>query len=328
MGPRCTPQKSATGRSFDDVFKMAEVYHNNSSLHSSNLHSFLSDQSVTSAKSKPFDSFVKEKQFEVSPFKPSVNDSTIKKKVSLVLSRLGSDDTAIVNTRNRSKTNEELRANVDSGFNDMQSDSGGSSEGTFANVVNKGMSMLSERKQRNPTRIDDHNHVSSTAPAVNSEEEICLSFESDSDQEIDVVSGEENGQINNDKNGHGAGDVDDINEGDGDGIGDCDSGGIGDGDGDGDGVGGGICDADGDHDSVGIGDGEGNGIGDHDDIDDSGDKDDDKRSNNTQDNSNRFTTKNPEKFVEQRQSNSSELARGQVRIKCRPKASIIFQLCL
>lgn len=83
MGPRCTPQKSATVRSFDDVFKMAKVYHNNSSLHSSNVHSFLSDQSVTSAKSKPFDGLLKEKGFEVSPFKPSVNDSTIKKKVSL-----------------------------------------------------------------------------------------------------------------------------------------------------------------------------------------------------------------------------------------------------
>ena len=313
MGPRCTPQKSATGRSFDDVFKMAEVYHNNSSLHSSNLHSFLSDQSVTSAKSKPFDSFVKEKQFEVSPFKPSVNDSTIKKKVSLVLSRLGSDDTAIVNTRNRSKTNEELRANVDSGFNDMQSDSGGSSEGTSTNVVNKGVSMLSERKQRNPTRIDDI-HVSSTAPAVNSEEEICLSFESDSDQEIDVVSGEEDRQISNDENRHGVGNGDDNNDGD--------SNDNNNGNGDGDGHG------DGDRDSVGIGDGEGNGIGDHGDIDDSGDKDGDKKSNDTQDNSNNFTTKNPEKFVEQRQSNSSELARGQVRIKCRPKASIIFQLCL
>ena len=232
--------------------------------------------------------------------------------------------------RSRSKTNEELRANVDSGFNDMQSDSGGSSEGTFTNVVNKGVSMLSARKQRNPTRIDDI-HVSSTAPAVNSEEEICLSFESDSDEEIDVVSGEENGQINNDKNGHGVGNGDDNNDGDsndnnngdgnGDGIGDGAGDGYGDVDGDGIGIG------NGDHDSGGIDDGEGNGIGDHD-NDDSSDKDGDKKSNNTQDNNNNFTAKNPEKFVEQSKSNSSELVKGQVRFKCRPKASVIFQLCL
>lgn len=317
------------------MFKMAKVYHNNSSLHSSNVHSFLSDQSVTSAKSKPFDGLLKEKGFEVSPFKPSVNDSTIKKKVSLVLSRLENDDTAIVNTRSRSKTNEELRANVDSGFNDMQSDSGGSSEGTFTNVVNKGVSMLSARKQRNPTRIDDI-HISSTAPAVNSEEEICLSFESDSDEEIDVVSGDENGQINNDKNGHGVGNGDDNNDGDGNDNNNGDGNGDGYGDGIGDGAGDGYGDVDvdgdgigtgnGDRDSGGIDDGEGNGIGDHD--DDSGDKDGDKKSNNTQDNDNNFTTKNPENFVEQSRSNSSELVKGQVRFKCRTKASVIFQLCL
>ena len=276
---------------------------------------------MTSAKSKPITGFLKEKEFDVSPFKPSVNDSTIKKKVSLVLSRLENDDTVILQTRSRSKTNKQLHANADSGFNDMQSDSGGSSEGTFTNVVNKGMSMLSARKQTNPIRVDDI-HVSSTAPAVNSEEEIHLSFESDTDEEIDVVSEEEEGQANDDKTSRGAGDGGDNNNGnndgggidgnnddgigdvDGDGIGDVDRNGVGIGNGDGDGDGGG---------GGGIGDGEGNDVGDRH-IDDKGDGSEDKKSNNTLDSNNNFT-KNPEKFVEQRQSNSSGLVRGQVRFK-------------
>jgi len=200
MGP--TLQKQISPKSaptFDEVFKMAESFHDKSS-HSSSAHSLPSGQSLSLGKPKPFADFLKDKEFEVSPFKPSVNDSTIKKKVSLVISRLEDDDASITNeTRNRTKLNTEVRASRDSGFNDMQSDSGGSSEGTFTNILNRGTTkVLSAREERNPTRVDDVN-APSTAGVVNDSEEIHISFESDND-EIDVVSEEDDVQVDDDKN--------------------------------------------------------------------------------------------------------------------------------
>ena len=84
---KSSSHSSTSVKTFDDVVKMAEE-HDKSSSHSSSFLSLLPDHSLTSAKPKMFTAFLKDKEFEVSPFKPSVNDSTIKQKVSMVLSRL------------------------------------------------------------------------------------------------------------------------------------------------------------------------------------------------------------------------------------------------
>lgn len=200
VGP--SSQKTATVKtvpSFDEVVKMAELFHNKSS-HNSSVSSVLSDQPLTLGKPKPFEGFLKDKEFGVSPFKPSMNDSTIKKKVSMVISRLEDDDSAITDkSSNRTKLNAEVRASRDSGFNDMPSDSGGSSEGAFTNVIVREAGVISARAQRNPARIDDS--AQSTAGVVDNSEEVHISFESDNDEEIDIETDMDHVQGDCDENG-------------------------------------------------------------------------------------------------------------------------------
>lgn len=95
-----TPQKSDERKSFDHYFnKMAEEYHDKIGLNNSTIDSLLANQSVTSAKPKTIFGVMYDEQFEMSPFKAGVDDSIIKKKVGLVLSRLEDDSDMTMNTR-------------------------------------------------------------------------------------------------------------------------------------------------------------------------------------------------------------------------------------
>ena len=194
-------QKAATAKSFNsfnDVVKMAESFHNKSST-STSLHSTLSEQSLANVKPKTPVCSLKNKEFEVSPFKPLVNDSAIKKKVSMVISRLEDDDdiTPTATTTKGMKTHHvEQGLSKDSGFNDAQSDSAGSSEPTFTTIRNRDTTVPPGIVERQSAKS---NGVATIAEAqtANSGEEVHISFD-ESDGEIDVVT--EDVQVENDEN--------------------------------------------------------------------------------------------------------------------------------
>lgn len=218
---RPTPQKFTSSKSvpgFDEVVNMTDFFHNKS--RSSSIHSVLSDHSLTFGKPKTFNDLFKDKDFEVSPFKPSMNESAIKQKVSLVISRL-EDDSAAPPSTSQNKTEPYAAAHAvsrDSGFNEVQSDSGGSSEGAFTDVMNRRSKVTSVKERRILTSVSEVN-TAVGAQTVNGEEEAHISFESNSsDEEIDVVTDHDDVQVkdvddndNNDDDDDGGGDDDDNN---------------------------------------------------------------------------------------------------------------------
>lgn len=194
-------QKAATAKSFNsfnDVVKMAELLHNKSST-STSLHSSLSEQSLANVKPKPPVHSVNNKEFEVSPFKPLVSDSAIKKKVSMAISRLEDDEntTPIVTTTKGMKTHHVERGlSKDSGFNDAQSDSAGSSEATFTTIRNRDTTAPPGNVERQSAKSDGVATIVE-AQTANSGEEVHISFD-ESDGEVDVVT--EDVQVENDEN--------------------------------------------------------------------------------------------------------------------------------
>ena len=211
---RETPQKLSMSRSvagFDEVVNMAEFFHGKTS-HSSIARSGLSDPSMSVGKPRAFTEFLKDKDFQVSPFKPSVNDSAIKQKVQMVLSRL-EDDAAIPLSKSHAEPSALLKATSrDSGFTDLQSDSGGSSEGAFTEVRNRGNKVTSVKEGNTVMSVSDVNSAA-RVQTVNEGEEVHMSFESNSDEEIDVMT--EDVQVDNDDddiyNDGGGGDHDNSN---------------------------------------------------------------------------------------------------------------------
>ena len=190
-------QKAATAKSFNsfnDVVKMAESFHNKSST-STSLHSTLSEN----VKPKPPVCSANNKEFEVSPFKPLVNDSAIKKKVSMVISRLENDDdiTPTATTTKGTETHHVERGfSKDSGFNDAQSDSARSSEPTFTTIRNRDTTVPLgnvERQSANGSGVA----TIVEAQTANSGEEVHISFD-ESDGEVDVVT--EDVQVENHEN--------------------------------------------------------------------------------------------------------------------------------
>ena len=194
-------QKAATAKtfnSFNDVVKMAESFHNKSST-STSLHSTLSDQSLANVKPKTPVCSLKNKEFEISPFKPLVNDSAIKKKVSMAISRLEDDEdsTLTANTTKGMKTHHVERGlSKDSGFNDAQSDSAGSREPTFTTIRNRDTTVPPGNGERQSAKS---NGVATIVEAqtANSGEEVHISFD-ESDGEVDVVT--EDVQVESDGN--------------------------------------------------------------------------------------------------------------------------------
>ena len=194
-------QKAATAKSFNsfnDVVKMAELFHNKSST-SMSLHSTLSEQSLANVKPKTPVCSLNNKEFEISPFKPLVNDSAIKKKVNMVISRLEDDEdiTPTATTTKGTKTHHVERGfSKDSGFNDAQSDSAGSSEPTFTTIRNRDTTAPPGNVERQSAKS---NGVATIVEAqtANSGEEVHISFD-ESDGEVDVVT--EDVQVENDEN--------------------------------------------------------------------------------------------------------------------------------
>ena len=209
---RGTPQKLSTSRSvpgFDEVVNMADFFHSKTS-HSSIACSEHSDASMTFGKPRAVTDFLKDKDFLVSPFKPTVNDSAIKQKVQIVLSRLEDDSTVpLSRSQNKAEPSALLQATSrDSGFTDLQSDSGGSSEGAFTDVMNRGSRVNSVKEGRTPKHLSDVNNAVE-AQTVNKGEELHMSFESNSsDEEIDIMT--EDVQVDDD-NVYGGGDHDNSN---------------------------------------------------------------------------------------------------------------------
>ena len=190
-------QKAATAKSFNsfnDVVKMAESFHNKSST-STSFHSTLSEN----VKPKPPVCSANNKEFKVSPFKPLVNDSAIKKKVSMVISRLENDDdiTPTATTTKGTETHHVERGfSKDSGFNDAQSDSARSSEPTFTTIRNRDTTVplgIVERQSANGNGVA----TIVEAQTANSGEEVHISFD-ESDGEVDVVT--EDVQVENHEN--------------------------------------------------------------------------------------------------------------------------------
>ncbi|CAH3196690.1 unnamed protein product, partial [Porites evermanni] len=195
-------QKAATAKSFNsfnDVVKMAESFHNKSST-STSLHSTLSEQSLANVKPKTPVCSLNNKEFEISPFKPLVNDSAIKKKVSMVISRLEDDDditpTATIAKGMKSTHHVERGLSKDSGFNDAQSDSAGSSEPTFTTIRNRDTTISPGNAEKQSVKS---NGVATIVEAqtANSGEEVHISFD-ESDGEVDVVT--EDVQVENHEN--------------------------------------------------------------------------------------------------------------------------------
>ena len=192
-------QKAATTKSFNSfnhAVKMAESFCNKSST-SISLHPSLSDQSLANVKPKTPVCSRNNKEFEVSPFK--VTDSAIKKKVNMVISRLEDDDdtTLMVTTTKDLKTHHVERGiSKDSGFNDAQSDSAGSSEPTFTTIRNRDTTVPPGNVERQSAKS---NGVATIVEAQtsNSGEEVHISFD-ESDGEVDVVT--EDVQVENDEN--------------------------------------------------------------------------------------------------------------------------------
>ena len=202
-----TPQKLSTSRSvpgFDEVVNMADFFHSKTS-HNSTAGSGLSDPSTNFGKPRVLTDFLKDKDFLVSPFKPSVNDSAIKQKVQMALSRL-EDDSAVPLSRsqNKAEPNALLKAiSRDSGFTDLQSDSGGSSEGAFTDVMNRRGKVTSVNKGRTPKSVSGVNNAT-RVQTINEGEEVHISFESNSsDEEIDVMT--EDVQVIDDDDDDGGG---------------------------------------------------------------------------------------------------------------------------
>ena len=188
---RLTPQKLTTTKSvpgFDEVVNMADFFCNKTS-HSSSAQSVLSDHSLSFGKPRAFSDLFKDKDFQVSPFKRSVNDNAIKQKVSLVISRLEDDSAAPPSTsQNRTEPRALVHAvSRDSGFNDLQSDSGGSSEGAFTDVMNRRSSRATLVEEVRISTSLSEVYTTAGAQTVNEKEEVHISFESNSsDEEIDV----------------------------------------------------------------------------------------------------------------------------------------------
>ena len=196
-------QKAAT-KSFNRAVKMAESFHNKSSTSILSLHPSLSDQSLANVKPKTPVCSRNNKEFEVSPFKLLVTDSAIKKKVSMVISRLEDDEdtTPMATTTKGMKTHHVERGlSKDSGFNDAQSDSAGSSEPTFTTIRNRDTTVPSGNVERQSAKS---NGVATIVEAQtsNSGEEVHISFD-ESDGEVDVVT--EDVQVENDENNKKAG---------------------------------------------------------------------------------------------------------------------------
>ena len=85
-----------------------------------------------------------------------MNDIAIKQKVQMVLNRL-EDDSAIPlsKSQNKAEPNALLQAlSRDSGFTDLQSDSGGSSEGAFTDVRNRGDRVTSVTEGKNSKKCE------------------------------------------------------------------------------------------------------------------------------------------------------------------------------
>ena len=194
-------QKAATAKSFNsfnDVVKMAESFHNKSST-STSLHSSLADQSLANVKPKTPVCSLNNKEFEISPFKPLVNDSAIKKKVSMVISRLEDDDDitpTATTTKGMKSHHVERGLSKDSGFNDAQSDSAGSSEPTFTTIRKRDNTVLAGSVERQLAKSNDVATIVE-AQTANSGEEVHVSFD-ESDGEVDVVT--EDVQVENDEN--------------------------------------------------------------------------------------------------------------------------------
>ena len=208
---RGTPLKLSTSRSvagFDEVVNMAEFFHSKTSHRSINC-SGQSDLSVSLGKPRTFTEFLKDKDFQVSPFKPSVNDIAIKQKVQMVLNRLEDDSaTSLSKSQNKAEPIALLQAlSRDSGFTDLQSDSGGSSEGAFTDVRNRGDRVTSVKEGRTLKIVSDVNYAAA-APTASEGEELHISFESNSEEEIDVMT--EDVQVDDDDD-----DDDDDNDGGG-----------------------------------------------------------------------------------------------------------------
>ena len=209
---RGTPLKLSTSRSvagFDEVVNMAEFFHSKTSHRSINC-SGQSDPSVSLGKPRTFTEFLKDKDFQVSPFKPSVNDIAIKQKVQMVLNRLEDDSaTSLSKSQNKAEPVALLQAlSRDSGFTDLQSDSGGSSEGVFTDVRSRGDRVTSMKEGRTLKIVSEDNNAA-TAQTANEGEELHISFESNSEEEIDVmtedVQVDDDDDDDDDDNGGGGG---------------------------------------------------------------------------------------------------------------------------
>lgn len=166
-----TPQKYVTsGKSFDDYVKMAEEYRNRkSSNNNSSIDSFLFNESVTSAKPNAVAGVANGKPFEVSPFKPAVDELAVKKKIVEALSRLEDD--------NDETCGKELKSAKDTKRNFL---SNGSKSGSGRCAYDL-----------NPLGEQTTKHLSSN-PAVEPVEGVGFSSESDTDGgDIDVVTTED-----------------------------------------------------------------------------------------------------------------------------------------
>lgn len=218
QGPRLTPQKSAPLRlgpvenpsprkettlrsvpGFDEVVNMASFFHDKYS-HSSSRLSVLSDHSSTSGGSKNFAEMLRDKDFVVSPFRPSANDKAITDNVNMAISRLEDDSMVVHKSQRERQPDASVRASKDSGFNDLQSDSGGSSEGTFTDVMNKRAGVGSEKGRTFPRNVNDVNNAGRAQTQLNEEEEVHICFESNSDEEIDVLTEDSKGDDKADEN--------------------------------------------------------------------------------------------------------------------------------
>ena len=185
-----TPQKSKAFRSipgFDKVVNMASFFHNKYS-HSSSSHLHSSDHLVTPGRSKSFLDLLSDKEFVNSPFQTSVNDSAIRDKVNMAISRLEEDSSAEHTLQNRY-----------SQFNEQPSDSGVSDQAVFTDVMSKRSRITSQQGRSCQRDTRDVDNVA-RAQTVDRGEEIHISFETNSDDEIDVVMEDSEGARDEHKN--------------------------------------------------------------------------------------------------------------------------------
>ncbi|XP_022787384.1 uncharacterized protein LOC111327456 [Stylophora pistillata] len=186
-----TPQKSNTFQSvpgFDEVVNIANSFHNKHSQScSSNLP--LSDHLVTPRRSKchpdPLGDACKE--FAKSPFGPSVNDTAIKAKVNMAISRLEEDSSAKHSSQNRG-----------SQFDEHPSDSRIRSQATSTDVMSERSRMTLQKGRTNRRGTNNVDNVT-RAQTVDSREEIHISFENNGDDEINIET-EDFNSAGNEKN--------------------------------------------------------------------------------------------------------------------------------